>query len=455
MTLPRRCLLWSTWLWLAGLILGAVILVLPEPDKNVLIADDPWEAASGFFHNAEPGLSEVSAEISREAVCYQRSWEPQHGASTGYARTRPFRLPRFVAIPYAGYPSESGITLCLERRDSGERLRIARGNAHENWVERTLWLPGDWVGAEARLVAESSSKVFYIAVGTPHSSSLSAWLKESLFVVLLIHALGFLLLLAPGAAIVSLLPAGPLLSLPRSAWILPLSCALGYGTFFLFYYAPAIAGTVATVAGIAALLTLPLRRRRLRELLVADRHAEPLIALFLISLVYVLLLYSADDGLGSWAATYRFSPAAWSSDNQLSQQVADAILWQRPLNGLLGPWHVSDRPPLLSGVLLAHHELWQPILALWNNARLQFYCHQITGIIASTFWVLPLALLCRRRRGLAGLAPWMIGLCATTGFFTFHSLYIWPKLLAGALGLCAFACLLTKACDGPPRPGWR
>ena len=209
------------------------------------------------------------------------------------------------------------------------------------------------------------------------------WKIFSAFVAVFLHALAFLLLLAPGAALATFLPAS-FLTLPRSFWIVPLSALIAYPQFYLRWAAPEVGAVVApSVLGLAVAAALQ-RAGCLRRALVADGFARPYIAMFTISLAYVLLLGAADTGLGAWAATYRFLPASWSSDNQVPQVVAEAVAAGASLDGLLGPWLVSDRPPLLTALQLAQRELWLPLLALGGSERLLPMVHQHVGIAAST-----------------------------------------------------------------------
>src|SRR5262249_41665637 len=75
--------------------------------------------------------------------------------------------------------------------------------------------------------------------------------------------------------------------------------------------------------------------------------------------------------------------------------------------------------------------------------------YQVTGIVASTLWTLPLGVLLVRalpRERDRMLATLLVG---TMGFVVFNSTYVWPKMLAGALGLWAYLAVL-EARRGPP-----
>src|SRR5260370_671827 len=112
---------------------------------------------------------------------------------------------RAVGVPIVGYPMESGLSLALVCVATGKTLPLAAANTHEEWVERTLWLPRSFCPSEVRAVALSASPTFYVGLGTPVESSLLSWLKESVFVLVAIHAVCAGLLLLPALAAARLL----------------------------------------------------------------------------------------------------------------------------------------------------------------------------------------------------------------------------------------------------------
>ena len=69
-----------------------------------------------------------------------------------------------------------------------------------------------------------------------------------------------------------------------------------------------------------------------------------------VSLSYLLLLYSADNGAGPWLVNGRFPPVGWSFDNQLPMLIGEYLVRMKLADLDLSPWLVSDRTPLAYGV---------------------------------------------------------------------------------------------------------
>ena len=435
--------------WVSVILLGLGILLLPEGHKQALVRRDGWAVQGAFRPNLRPASGEISRNILRDSQSvFWTSWTPDTSGAPGRITSAPFVTPRVLAVPFSGYPGELGVELYLECLESGKRLRIAHGNAHYAWVERTIWLPTAWCDSDSRLVASSTRADVYIGVGTPFSSSPVAWLKESVFVVVLVHALACVLLFGPGLAVAWL--AG-ILKLETALFVaLPGTFLAGYIAFFGFYYGPLITRVTVILAALAGAALVFMKRR---TLLVYLNHyaSDTLWRLFFgLSLSYTLLLYSADLGVGPFAANYRFAPAVWSTDNQLPQVVAEGLYRHRPIKFLISrEWRVSDRPPLMSGLFLLGRPVWEPLIAIGENARLLFYFYQITGILVSTLWIIPIWLLLMQSvKTSPREASFVVIALAATGLVVFNSTYIWPKMLAGAFALAAYLTHSSAKPDG-------
>jgi hypothetical protein len=431
--------------WVCAVFVGLLILLIPEARKAVLVSGEGWDVSGAFFQNDRPREREVSRKILNDPRSrFWRSWSLKTKAAKGRVSSPPFYAPRFLAIPYVGYPNADKIELFLECTGNGQRRDIAFGAAHEDWVERTLWLPTNWCPSTAQVVAVSESTRKYIGVGSPVRSSFLSWLKESVFVVTLIHSLTFALIVLPGIAWLLLAAKRINQRIPLILQMIAVAAALGYGLFFISFYSREL-GIVVAISLIVSSIFVTIKRHSLvLEVVSSKELSTPLLLTFLVSLFYVLALYSADNGLGSWDANYRFSPAAWSSDNQLGQATAESLYRGTSIFGHFGPWKVSDRPPLLTGMFLVGRPFWEMFLAVGDNERLLYYCYQISGIVIMSFWVAPVWLLLyglRRTKAEATLGVIAVG---TSGFAFFNTIYIWPKMLAGALALCVYIALVQN-----------
>ena len=436
--------------WAVATLIGLGILLLPERPKEALVSRDGWAVQGAFVPNVRPTPGELSRNIRKDPQSvFWTSWTPDTNGAPGRITSAPFLAPPVLAVPFSGFPGELGVELYLECLENGKRLRIAHGNTHYAWVERTIWLPAAWCDSDSRLVASSTRAGVYIAVGTPFSSSPVAWLKESVFVVVLVHALACVLLFGPGLAVAWL--AG-ILKLETALFVaLPGTFLTGYIAFFGFYYGPRITRVAVILAALAGAALLFMKRRILLAYL--NHYASDTLCrlFFVLSLSYALLLYSADLGVGPFAANYRFAPAVWSTDNQLPQVVAEGLYKRRPIKFLISrEWRVSDRPPLMSGLFLLGRPVWEPLIAAGENARLLFYFYQITGIVASTLWVIPIGLLLlKSARASPREASFVVVALASTGLVVFNSTYIWPKMLSGAFALAAYLAHSSAKPDGP------
>ena len=440
-------------LWAASVAAGLTILWLPEGSKTPLVPAGGWHVDGGFVENWRPQAAEVSASIRENTESrFFRPWTTEANAAIGTIRSVRFASPAYIAIPFAGYPNEPGVGLWLECVGNGRRLQVSRGNAHEVWVERTMRLDPGWCRSLLQLVASSSSTLYWVAVGTPFSSSRLAWLKESVFVLLAIHFLAWLLLLVPGICLAMMITSGR-----QEDTLLGVTSAtlgLGYLQFFLSYYTPRLAHLVVVCVAVAVLPAAWWSVRLIRRPGGSQTVVTPIAVAFLVSLFYLGLLYAGDVGAGSYDATYRFDPAIWSTDNQLPQLVAEASYQKRDLATLWGSWSVSDRPPLLSGVFLLARPIWAAFLSSGDNARLLFYFYQVTGLVACSLWVIPVWVLLGIARLRVRQRLLIVLFMATLGPILFNSIYIWPKMLAGTLTLSG-CLLLARGSEPDQSSGWR
>jgi hypothetical protein len=425
---------------------------MPEKAEKPLVGREGWEVTGGFFRRGTPAWGEVSPDIRRNAeAVFWHAWSQKTGVSPGSVVSAVFRVPRFIAIPYTGCPNANGIAFYLECLETGERLQVAWVGTSDapgvpcgpNWVERTIRMPRSWWNKTARLVVRSDSRTSYIGAGTPFRSSLWAWLKECGIVLVFIHALAFLLFVVPGVAAVILLRGNKFVASNRLLAFMPVTAFLGYALFFIAYYSHVL-GNIFALAIVIGSLVVIVRNLSQVKVIFQDYERSALLMTFLFSLFYVEMLYCVDSGVGSWAANYRFAPAVWSSDNQLEQIVAEHLYRGTSIFGHFAPWKVSDRPQLLTGVMLLQRPFWEMFLQVGANSKMLFYFYQITGIVVVTFWVVPAWLFFRALHVQDGQIPFWLGVVGTNGFIVFNSIYIWPKLLAASLGLCAYLALLER-----------
>ena len=422
---------------------GVVILLWPEQPATPLLDREGWTVTGGFFTGNSPNALEVRKEIlaSPETVGW-RSWSPATQASIGRVESAAFRAPPFMAIPVGGFPGEEpGMAIYLQRVDTGERLPIANARMNTQWAEVDLHVPDDFRAAPVRLIAESGSTRKYVSVGTPFKISRVGYLKSRVPALLGLHTLGlglFLLVVFACQVLAS--------QFVSDCYGFPLglagACLAGYLAFFGFFFSPVVGQLYAIMLMLGSVLIIWLPRLRPIRSACLQTSKDYYAAWFLVSMFYVLVLYLVDTGAGSWHANSRFMPVRWSTDNQFPLLTAEQVFQGKPLRDVLAPWHVSDRPPLLAGLLtLARVPLEALIRLGLPNSTVQYYGH-IVGIVANSLWAS--VLLFGMRRAGVGRARSLMGMfvAAFLPFTIFNSVYIWPKLLGGSLALLSFLVLL-------------
>ena len=454
MRMPGRL---SIWLLAILAMLSVAIAIYPDPHARALVSATGIVVDSGFVRYEAPKDFEVRESIlhSPELVTW-RTWNPVDGSVPGDAHTVPFHMPRYMAIPYQGFAGDPGIRFYVQCLTSGATLEVAAAPTNTQWSEVLVSRPRNWCKGDSRIVVHSDSHEKYIAFGTPFRISSISWLKTRV-----IGLFGLFLLLL-GAVVGLCLSFSITL---RRAWPQGDALALGmiglgvtgYLLFFAFYFS----GQIGMVASIGALLVAAAGLARLAgfyrragpagtatrdSVLVAWQG--PLLGWVVVSLSYFLLLYSADSGAGPWLANARFSPARWSSDNQLPMLISEYLVRFKLTDLDLGSWLISDRTPLSYGL-----HGWLRLQSLWitrgnDGPYLAPFVHTLIGIILNTAWVPVLVHILR----CLGLTPRRIAIAVATSallpFCLFNSIYIWPKLLGGSFGLLAVWVLLVKPREG-------
>jgi hypothetical protein len=139
-------------------------------------------------------------------------------------------------------------------------------------------------------------------------------------------------------------------------------------------------------------------------------------------------------------SSYRFSTQL-PSDNDMPRYFAEQFAahgHSHPLPVYPGGWLTSDRPPLQIGYVLAER-------AFLNSPHGLHY--EILAVIVQAFWIVAMwavlvaARLRPRTRAMAIVAAMVSDVALVHGFF------VWPKLIAAAFVLAAFAILISPAWD--------
>jgi len=431
---------------LAAAFVGiAALIAWPEPPTQSLVPADGWEVEGGFVALDPPGKDLRESAVADPQTRYWRSWSPEHGSQPGTVRSKPFLATGPFAVPYNGFAGEPGVHAFVECVDTGERAYLATSRNNTQWSEVWIKRPSELCSGHLRVVATSTSTKDYIAIGTPYQLSRLSLLKNSTLT-------GFWFLALAGCVVAGWFAIFIGLARRWTTGVSPTLLAvagvgmIGYVQFFVFWYQPligSIASSLLVLVGIYASARVLLGRERPEQGVHAGQLRFGLILWLAVAFAYFALSTVVDSGAGAWEVNGRFTPARWSTDNQLPSFVSRILVSGKHDDlGDFGPWAIGDRPPLSYGWHATLHSVFKWIGAANDGATLLPRYQLAIGTVLNTFWVAFLALMLpglglTRRRTL--IAILVLSLCPV---FIFNSVYVWPKLLSGTLALAGAWILL-------------
>lgn len=444
---------WLLRLWLVLCALGLPIVLWPEANRMPLCSKTDWLLSEGFItYGMDPRLGDLPPETAQGSHVFWRSWSPTNNFGVGKLISAPFRASTpALALPVLGYPAAPGNTIFLENQITSERIDFRYGNAHETWQELVILLPDSWRKAPLKVGAIAGG-VASVGIGSPSAAGWPTVIKRSLPASLTWHAVICLWLVILTALPRSLLARLDRRLAPNARWVfLPLACALtGYTVFFTYALSPQWTIGIASLLSLAGIVHL--RQTAGRFLFYPGNvlRRRPVVLIWLgISLVSWLCLNAQQTVSTSFSANYRFTPASWSTDNQLPLWVAEGLHRGDPLtpSPSIAPWQVSDRPPAFTGLVALLRTSSGPLFSRPGQSQLFPWIANLLGIFVMSSWVFPVWA-CLKRGNIRGQARlWIVGTFAFTPFLFFNTVYVWPKLLSASLALSAWLLL------DPKRPG--
>jgi hypothetical protein len=435
--LKNRVERWLSLLWLVSFLIGLLAACSGIVERRMI----PLKVAKndGFTELIGPDLRECSGAMKAlPSLIFWRNWTPERGVEKGIWDSGDFEVdsPSLV-LPLAGYPTATGNQVYLERVSDSKRILVNYGNPHEKWSECRVDLPSDWQGSRIRIVAECEEAVNYIGIGTPMAASR---LESTLVWASLVFKHGVLLLLfASILKALSTLAPRSLSATPLRQAFFALAALAGYGYlhFFVLHHAgvlPAILVSAGLVVYGGVLLVRDLGMSILNPVRCCLGSTTWGGAIFL-SLLYTLTLYLQDTVSSAYASNYRFYPATWSTDNQLPVELALALVSKGDIFNLgWGVWLVSDRPPVLAGILALPAYLLKAqnigtvigTSGVWLN---------IAAIVVLCSWWIPVRFMvteCGVENRMQRIVMLTLACCP---FLFFNSIYAWGKLLSATLFL--------------------
>lgn len=436
--------------------LGIVLTAICGPDR-ILVSGTVGYTITGEFSVNEtlpmqPNLPEAAAAQSKGIVLWRSLEDAQK--NTGKLVSPPFRSPAILGLFVSAWTNSPHDKLLIERVDTGEQISLRLGNLSERWT-KLEWLPPlSWYGHSVRLMAINAHRDSAASLGVSSPlqiSSLNLLAKQfRLIAIVPLYTICFVLFLVPGLLIAKLIVESYKLHSALSVILaIAVNALLGYVTFWVYFLNNTVGVRFSffilfvTIQIIVFLLLY--RRRSITAFLITEDVAFPSILMLVVGLTYLLALYIIDLGVSSESVVdvrfwHEFPP-----DNVLPRLFAEKLYAGQDPRPLMGDWLSSDRPPLQVGIIL----LQRPFAALYDSSSELHY--QILGTIVQCSWLAAIWALCR----VLGFRGWRIAQVMAfsifSGFFFFNTIYVWPKLLAGAMVILAFV-LLAPAVFEARRP---
>ncbi len=234
---------------------------------------------------------------------------------------------------------------------------------------------------------------------------------------------------------------------PRALFVLlavATSALVAFGILFFYITSPAVGHAASLAVWIAtlAILLFPLERERVRRAVVDPEVALPLLAMLGTAFLYLGLSFGIlPDPIPrdwTWLGNVTSGMVPGSPDNELPLTFATRLFDGAPLG------HAADRGPVQAALVLVPMPLWRALQALLDDPSVVGSGYQVFAVLLQCTWVPAVFALLR----LLGLRPGRVALVLLalipSYFFFIHSVFAWPKLLAGSFAVGTFCLLLCR-----------
>ena len=261
--------------------------------------------------------------------------------------------------------------------------------------------------------------------------------------IILLYLLSLLLFVAPGLLAARTIRLGGRRSDPM---LLALAASfgglLGYVAFWIYFASPRAGFYFSSIYIALSLLSWIwlLISRAGRKVIGMPDVSLPLLFWLGVGVFYLGGLYSVQIGFpADVQARHRYWPVEWGQDDTAPQRLAELLYRGENPRVPDSEWGMSDRPPLQAGMFLV-----QRPLSLWTGLGIGGH-YEAVAVGFQCCWVPAVWVLAR----LSGLTPQQalrtLTLLAFSGFVLFNSVFVWPKMLAGAFGLLAASPLVSES----------
>ncbi len=433
-------------------VCGVAFRIVKYP--AILTEQNQWRAENKFIINGEyksdnfktdkGDLLRVMQQI--KGILLWGSWAGGD-PNTGRLISTVFTAPPTIGIFVAGYPCNHKNKLYIEQLDTGERITFPDSDPGEIWTAITLCLPPQWQQTQVRIVAvdNTTSPYGWLGVSSPFQITWRYHLerhKHHLFLLirlLPLYLCSLFFFIVPGLFISSQLTAKRICDSSFSLLLaFGFSALCGYLIFWVYFLNSGLGKTLSMFYMLGALYIcfFPNTRQTIYKALTESDISRPLGILILVGLFYLALLYIYNTGDVHRAAANRFVPLL-PPDHIIPYFFSERLFAGKDPRLIFGDWLSSDRPPLQTGIVLSQRFLG----SLFGDKQLHY---QLIATIAQCAWIPAVWSLSRNLK----LSFFKIAVIFTflifSGFFLLNSVYVWPKLLAGAFVIGTFILLLGR-----------
>jgi len=448
--LHRPLMLLISSILLVGFLVGIVLTIVCGSDQVLVPGSTGYTVTGEFAVQRTPSMQRSSikaVEAENKDIILWGSGINNEDKNTGKLTFPPFQAPAILSFFVGGWANADGNELLVKRADTGEQFQLKAADTGDRWKKLHWLLPISWYGHPIQIIAVDGNQKSYgwIGISAPLQSSFLSLLKGQISAISFapFYIFYLALFLTPGLLIGIFIIRRQNLH-PAFTVILAvaISSLIGYVTFWVYFFNHfigiifSVLVLLLTVTGLVLLFTKKPFAKSIAKSLTSVDTVFPILIMLTVGLTYLSVLYLIDAGdLPASNAQVRFF-AVFPPDNVLPQMFTERLYGGQDPRPLFGEWLSSDRPPLQAGITLV-----QRPIAFLSGSDVGLH-YQLIGTIVQSAWIAALWAVCRNMR----LSGWQIAIVLAfstfSGFFLFNSVYVWPKLLAGALMVFAFALLM-------------
>jgi len=433
------------------------IKILTPNHLTSLTDQSQWIEKRGFAQNGEypSDQNEVQPQLKQvKGLKLFASWAGSD-ANTGVLVSSAFTAPAKIGMLVVGYPLHKGNELYIEQISTKEKLSIVSFNPGEMWKEIKIAPPVHWHNTYVRVVASDHSRDMqgWLGLSSPYklNRSNTILVKDRILNVqriirqfstlaetILLYILSMFFLLIPGFWVhAKYSDSGVYDDSLTLLMSFAYSAVLGYLAFWAFFIDCNLGKCLTGALMFGCFYSLLRKNSRLNlfRIIISPEVFWPLILTFIVGLFYISVL-AIEDGDPPFPGNAAIRFFHLPGDNIIPFKFAERLFHGNDPRLIHGGWLSSDRPPLQTGMILSQRHLG----FIFNDAMLHY---QLLATILQCSWIPAVWGLCRK----LGLSFFKIAIILMflvfSGFFLLNSVFVWPKLIAGAFVTGVFVLLFS------------